>query len=54
MLKLKLGSDRLAGKSSSFGFPLKTKSGTPLSSMLRLRMLAKTERYLYKDRLAQD
>ncbi len=39
-------SNRLEGKTSSFGLPLKTKGGTPLSSMLGMRLLTKRKRIL--------
>ncbi len=47
LLNLPVKSDRLEGKSSSFGMPLLAKSGTPLSSMLGLRVLSKRDHYLY-------
>ena len=47
MLKLPLKSERLEGKSSSFGMPLLAKSGTPLSTMLGLPVLSKRDHYLY-------
>ncbi|WP_439100223.1 hypothetical protein [Congregibacter sp.] len=46
MLNLPLKSNRVEGKSTSFGLPLQSKSDTPFSSMLGLPLLSKRDHYL--------
>lgn len=46
-LGLPLKSDRLEGKTSSFGMPLQAKSDTPFSAMLGLPLLTKRKHFLY-------